>query len=230
MPTTTTRTVLACATVMEELLPILPAGVSYQVLDFGLHVNPAKLKRSLQDAVDMAAGAADEVILGYGLCSMAVVGLRANGCTLVVPRVDDCIAIFLGSGRAYREQLHAEPGTYFLTKGWLEVGDTPFGDFDRLSVKYGPKKADWIIRQIIKNYTRLALIDTGSHNMESYREYARSLAERWDLRFEEIPGSGALLRQLLLGPWDEGFVVARPGESIRFQDFYPAVPPPTSAR
>jgi len=82
---------------MEEMLPLLPANVSYEVLDFGLHINPANLKRALQDAIDVAAGAADTVILGYGLCSMAVIGLRANGCTLVIPRVDDCIALFLGS-------------------------------------------------------------------------------------------------------------------------------------
>jgi hypothetical protein len=55
---------------------------------------------------------------------MAVIGLRANGCTLVVPRVDDCISIFLGSHGAYKQQAGAEPGTYYLTKGWIEVGDT----------------------------------------------------------------------------------------------------------
>ena len=76
----------------------------------------------------MAAAAAPKVgtiILGYGLCSRAVVGLRAEGCTLVVPRVDDCIAIFLGSGDAYRTQHCSEPGTYYLTKGWIEAGDAP---------------------------------------------------------------------------------------------------------
>ena len=115
--------VLACATVMEEMLPLLPAGMSSQVLDFGLHINPPNLKHVLQEAIDAAE--ADTVILGYGFCSMAVVGLRANGCTLVVPRVDDCIAIFLGSAQAYKQQSRAEPGTYYLTKGWIEVADTP---------------------------------------------------------------------------------------------------------
>ena len=223
------RHVLACATVMEEMLPLLPEGVTYQVLDFGLHINPTNLKRALQDAIDAAAGAASPastVILGYGLCSMAVVGLQANGCTLVVPRVDDCIAIFLGSGCAYKQQSSAEPGTYYLTKGWIEVGDTPFDDYDRLVAKYGPEKAEWVIREMIKNYTRLALIDTGRDGIERYRDYARSLAERWSLRFEEIPGSNALVRQILFGPWDDGFVVVPPGESIRYEHFYPADPPP----
>jgi len=221
------RHVLACATVMEEMLPLLPEGVTYQVLDFGLHINPANLKRALQDAIDAAAPSADTIILGYGLCSMAVIGLRANGCTLVVPRVDDCIAIFLGSGRAYKQQSRAEPGTYYLTKGWIEVADTPFDEYNRLKAKYGPEKAEWIIREMIRNYTRLALIDTGREGLERYREFARNLAERWSLRFEEIPGSNALVRRMLLGPWDDDFVVVPPGETIRYEHFFPADSPLT---
>ena len=43
------RKVIACATVMEEMLPFLPADVSYEVLDFGLHLHPGDLKKALQD-------------------------------------------------------------------------------------------------------------------------------------------------------------------------------------
>jgi hypothetical protein len=215
---------------MEEILPLLPADMSYQVLDFGLHINPANLKHALQEAIDEAASRVETVILGYGLCSMAVVGLRANGCTLVVPRVDDCIAIFLGSGRAYKQQSRAEPGTYYLTKGWIEVADTPFDEYDRLAERYGPEKAEWLIRQMIRHYTRLALIDTGrdggQDGLERYRNHVRALAERWDLRFEEIPGSDALVRRMLFGPWDDDFVVVPPGESIRYEHFFPGAPTP----
>ena len=218
------RKVLACATVIEEMLPLLPPEVTYQVLDFGLHVNPPALKRALQDAIDQAAGSADEIILGYGFCSMAVMGLQANGCTLVIPHVDDCIAIFLGSGAAYKKQARAEPGTYYLTKGWIEVGDTPFAEYGRLLEQYGQQKAEWLVRQMLKHYTRLALIDTGQQNMERYRNYARRLAERFDLRFEEIEGSTALIHKMLFGPWDEDFVVVPPGDSIRYEHFFPQSP------
>ena len=87
-------TIIACATVIEEMLSHLPPGVDYSVLDFGLHVSPEGLRDALQEAIDDSANSADTILLGYGLCSQAVVGLRANGCTLVVPKVDDCIAIF----------------------------------------------------------------------------------------------------------------------------------------
>jgi len=213
--------VIACATVIEEMLPLLPEGVTCEVLDFGLHLTPEKLQNRLQEAINAASAEVDTIILGYGLCSMAVVGLKATGCTLVVPRVDDCIAIFLGSHAAYQKQFSQEPGTYYLTKGWIEVSDTPFAEYERLVEKYGPERAERMIKLMLKNYTRLAFIDTGHYEQERYREYARRTAERFGLRYEEIPGSKALVKKMLYGPWDGDFVIARPGETILYADFKP---------
>jgi hypothetical protein len=96
--------VIACATVMEEILPLLPQGMQHQVFDFGLHVNPASLRATLQEAIDSESGKFETILLGYGLCSQALVGIRSSGCRLVAPRVDDCIALFLGSRAAYSRQ------------------------------------------------------------------------------------------------------------------------------
>jgi len=211
--------VVACATVIEEMLPMLPDGMTYEILDFGLHLTPEKLRHKLQATIDAASGEADTIILGYGLCSMAVVGLKAGDCTLVVPRVDDCIAIFLGSHAAYKQQASQEPGTYYLTKGWIEVSDTPFEEYDRLVERYGTERADRMIKLMLKNYTRLAFIDTGQYEQERYREYAQRMAERFELRYEEIPGSTALIKKMLFGPWDDDFVIARPGDTISYADF-----------
>lgn len=215
-----TRThVLACATVVEEMIPLLPDNFTYEILDFGLHLIPTSLKTRLQEAIDASAQNADTIILGYGLCSMAVVGLKANDCTLVVPRVDDCIAIFLGSASAYQDQIKREPGTYYLTKGWIEVGDTPFSEYERTRDKYGEKKATHLINLMLKNYTRLAYIDTGVQDQDRYREHARMTAEKFNLRYEEIKGAKTLVHKMIHGPWDGEFVVARPGETITYTMF-----------
>lgn len=216
--------VVACATVIEEILPLLPSGMSYEVLDFGLHRTPESLRARLQQAIDTAGHEIDNLILGYGLCSMAVIGLKATGCTLVVPRVDDCIAIFLGSSGAYQQQARQEPGTYYLTKGWIEAADTPFEEYDRLVERYSQKQADRMMGLLLKNYTRLAFIDTGQHQQDRYREYARHTANRFNLRYEEIPGSTGLVRKMLYGPWDEDFIIARPGETIHYTDFKTTTP------
>jgi len=216
---TANRRVIACATVIEEMLPFLPADVPHEVLDFGLHLNPAELKRVLQEKIDEASKNADVLLLGYGLCSMAVVGLKATTATLVIPRTDDCIAIFLGSCSAYKEQAKKEPGTYYLTKGWIEVGDTPFEEHKLLIEKFGEEKAERMTRLMLKNYKRLAFINTGVYEIERYQEYARKTAEKFNLRFEEIDGSPALVKKMVLGPWDSEFMVVSPGETVTYQDF-----------
>lgn len=211
--------VIACATVIEELLSHLPPGVDYRVLDFGLHVNPDALRLSLQEAIDASSASFNTILLGYGLCSQAVVGLCANGCTLVVPKVDDCIGIFLGSELAYKAQFRSEPGTYYMTKGWIEAGDSPFGEYESMVERYGEEKARSLMGKVLKNYTRLALINTGHYDLDRYREYCRRAAHCFGLRYEEIPGSNSLIEKLLNGPWDDQFVVAYPGETITYLDF-----------
>jgi hypothetical protein len=216
---TARRQVIACATVIEEMLPFLPGDITPDILDFGLHLRPGELKKALQAKIDEASEQTEVLLLGYGLCSMAVVGLRATKAHLVIPRVDDCIAIFLGSCDAYKEQAKKEPGTYYLTKGWIEVGDSPFSEYERLVEKFGEAKADRMTRLMLKNYTRLGFINTGQYEIERYRDYARNTADKFNLRFEEIQGSPALVNRLVFGPWDEDFLVVEPGQTIQYTDF-----------
>lgn len=211
--------VIACATVIEEMIPFKPPGMVFEILDFGLHLKPENLKKILQESIDASCTGFDTLILGYGLCSMAIIGLTARDCTLVVPRVDDCIAIFLGSKDAYSKQAQKEPGTYYLTKGWIEVSDTPFEEHKRLVEKYGQERADYIMGVMLKHYKRLAYIDTGQKDQERYREYARITADKFNLRFEEIPGSDVLIRKLIFGPWDDEILVSPPGHTITYADF-----------
>lgn len=215
--------VMACATVMEEMLPLIPASMDHKVFDFGLHTKPEHLRRVLQAEIDSINGRFGTIILGYGLCSQALVGLRANGCQLVAPRVDDCIALFLGSRTAYSTQFNQEPGTYFLTKGWIEVGDTPFSDFDRNLKKYGPEKAAYIYQVMMGRYKRLAFINTGRSDLEKYRKITQQIAERFELNYEDLDGSDLLVRKLLLGPWDDEIIVIEPGNTFTLEQFIPAI-------
>jgi hypothetical protein len=212
--------VIACATVIEEMLPYMPPEMAHEVLDFGLHLTPGKLKDTLQRAVDASCADFDTILLGYGLCSLAIVGLQAPpDCTLVLPRVDDCIAIFLGSRQRYRQQARAEPGTYYLTKGWIEVADTPFDEYEHMVTQYGEARARRLMAVMLKHYTRLVYIDTGHADKQPYVEYARKTADQFSLRFEELRGSNDLILRLLTGPWDEEFLVVPPGQTITYLMF-----------
>jgi len=213
--------VIACATVIEEMQPHMPADIACEVLDFGLHVQPDNLKQRLQAAINASSQDFDTIILGYGLCSMAAVGLQSNDCTLVIPKVDDCIALFLGSGQAYTDQAQKEPGTYYRTKGWIEVSDTLLDDYQRWVGQYGEQRAGRVIGAMLKHYTRLVYIDTGWDHQGQHRAHAKTTAYQFNLRFEVIPGSDKLIKKLLYGPWDDEIIVAPPGHTIHHQDFRP---------
>jgi hypothetical protein len=212
--------IIACQVVIEEILPLLPEAVEYETLDYGLHVNPDELRKAIQAKIDASNDGKGMILLGYGLCSRAVVGLRSENCALVLPRMDDCIGIFLGSREAYLKQMYAEPGTYYLTKGWIEAGDNPFGLYDQMVERYGTEKAEWLIRRMLKNYTRLVFINTGQYEVDHYRKYSKRMASRYGLRFEEISGSTALITKMINGPWDEDFIMVPPAQTISFEAFH----------
>jgi hypothetical protein len=210
--------VIACATVMEEIIPFLPSQMACKILDFGLHINPGNLKTVLQNTIDFVPDNVNNIILGYGLCSQAVVGLKSLNARIIIPKIDDCIAIFLGSKSAYYREQKSTPGTYYLTKGWLKTASTPFDEFDSMVKKYGEDKARRLMTQILKNYTRLAFINTGT-DLDEYHQTAKNMADKFGLKYQEIEGENTLVKKLVQGPWDADFIVADPGETITFKHF-----------
>ena len=99
------------------------------------------------------------------------------------------------------------------------MGDSPFEEYKKLVERYGENKATRMIKLTLKNYTRLAFINTGNHDLERYHEYTRQTSDKFGLRYEEIEGSAALVKKMIYGPWDDEIVVVPPGRAIRYQDF-----------
>ena len=120
-------------------------------------------------------------MLGYGLCSNGVAGLKARGIPLVVPRTDDCIAIFLGSQRRYLEAFHRYPGTYWINNGWLEHGFVPTREaleerYARYVQDYGEDNAQFLMEQDgqwQKHYTTAGYIASPLDREGRCREEAR---------------------------------------------------------
>jgi hypothetical protein len=212
--------IIACPTVGEELKPLLPNGYALEMLEYGLHNVPESLHAQLQAAIDATGPEYGTILLGYGLCANAILGLNSRGFRLVIPRADDCITLFLGSRQEYLRQLSLAPGTFFLTKGWIECGEDPYTEYCSLRTKYGHEKAYKITRRYIQNYTRLALINSGNYKSEAYRKYAKMVADYFDLIYEEIPGSNGLLDRFISGAWEKGFVVVPPGQVVKYDLFY----------
>jgi hypothetical protein len=220
MPTRTK--IIACQIFVEELRPMLPADVVLDTVQMSLHERPRSLRELLQERID-ASGDCDTIILGYGACGQSTVGLRATFSRLVLPRVDDCIGMFLGSRDAYRQQHQIEPGTYFLTKGWVGAGlTTPFSTYDALRERWGAERADRVRAAMLGRYRRLAFVRTGDTDdpeLADARAKARETADRFGLRYEELPSGTDLVAPLVYGPWDDRFIVVPPGGTVRLTDF-----------
>jgi len=211
--------VIACATVIEEMLVLMPPQLTYDVLDFGLHSNPDKLRTVLQGAIDAVPGSVETILLGLSLCAKSVVGLKSDRHTLVIPKADDCITIFLGSVARYNQQQRNEPGTLYLTKGWIESGTPLDEQREIMARKYGEQKAGFLFKKMLQGYKRLAFINTGNYDLEKYRTRSQEIAQRLELRYEEIQGDNSLVKKLLNGTWDDEFVVAPPGHTVAITDF-----------
>lgn len=203
--------IIACETVGETVKDLIPADMPRQYLQFGLHLTPDRLHTELQRAIDETAEKVDAILLGYGMCSKGAVGLESRSFKLVIPKLDDCIAIFLGSRAEYAREQQKAPGTFYLTKGWIECGDDPYSEYLKLIERHGQKKAYRLEKEVIRHYTRLALINPGDSDIERYRKYAQQAAVFFDLIYEELPGSNRMIKKLLRGEWDEEFVIVEPG-------------------
>jgi hypothetical protein len=199
----------------------------------GLHdIGRERMSARLQEAIDgVPAGEFEAVLLWYGLCNNGICGLRA-ALPLVIPRAHDCVTLLLGSRRRYAGYFLAHPGTFYKSAGWIEhdsdPNDNPASVTSRLKMRhdraalaadYGAEAADYLAPAMadwFRNYTRVALIDTGVGDLAAYREHARNFAAGKNLEYEELQGDSGLLDRLVNGEWDPAdFLVVPPGKTIR---------------
>ncbi len=220
--------IIACQVFQDLLSRFIPSGLNGNIsfMDYGLHSTPNKLARALQESIDRIENPS-LIVLGYGLCGNGLNGIKAGKHTLLVPRADDCIAIFLGSYAAYRKEFDSVPGTYYLSKGWLESGSNPLSEYQKYEKRLGAEKAMWVMDQQYQHYKRLVFVAHSQEDLEAYRPQAQEVArfcQRWGMRYEEISGSDLFIRQLVEMTYspetaNENFVLIQPGGELRQADF-----------
>ena len=229
--------VISCEVFTRELCDAAAHSAHQVDLEFlpkGLHdIGCAGMRERLQAAIDRVDPALfDMILLGYGLCNNGIAGLIARGIPLVVPRAHDCMTLFFGSRERYEEHFRLNPGTYFLTTGWIERGEAT-GDLRQLSIqhangmdltyrelveKYGEDNAQFLYEQLCdqtKHYRKLTFLEMGLEPDGSFAATARKRAEEKGLEFSTEQGSLRLIHALVNGPWEESeFLRVAPGERI----------------
>ncbi len=222
-------TVFLSCEVLKGLVGVTPKtrlGPEPLFLDAGLHATPKLLHAQVQEQIDRIEEPS-VIILGYGLCGNGLHDIRAGKHILIIPRMDDCIAMFMGGREAYLAEHEKEPGTYYLTKGWLQAGTHPLGEYRGYVEKYGMETAEFVMDQQYRHYRRLVFVANHQADLDGFREQALEVAEfceRWGMVYEEILGVADFLLALedtLAGsePVDDKFIVIKPGETLKQELF-----------
>jgi len=210
--------VIACAVLALDIqyaADELGTQVVTRFLEGGLHNHPNQLREKLQAAIDeiSASGRCDRIIIGYGICGRGTGGIQSRDIPLAVPKVHDCIALFLGGNAAYRREFKKYPGTYYISGGWYEEKTEPISqqkqsayygskklNYKDLAEKYGEREAEETIEFLNtwqKNYQRAAFIDTGAGLSAKYEKYARDMAKEYGWKYEKLVGDPSLIKALL---------------------------------
>ncbi|SCM81325.1 conserved hypothetical protein [uncultured Sporomusa sp.] len=217
--------ILACQTMKDELeLVMRESGIEYPVvyLESGLHNSPEMLRGKVQECIDTLA--ADIILMLFGCCGNGLVGIKSAKATLVIPRIDDCITMLLGSTET-RRSIPGETSTYFLTKGWLDPEGNIMWSYTEWVERYGEQKALRLVKKMLNHYTRFMIIDTGAYNLEDILPKIKDSCEKFAMRYDIMPGSLRLIHLLLTGPWSSEFIVLKPGQQTCLSHFYPTLAP-----
>lgn len=232
--------VIACKIMQRELACVLgscPNALDISFLRQDLHDTPRLLTQALQEEIDKVESRTDvhtnrertydfdAILLGYGLCSNALVGLKSRRLPLVIPKAHDCTTLFMGSKEDYADYFQKVKGTFFYTLGWIECGAAPEdANLERKRLEYMDKfegdeeTVDYLMEmeiEMLKHYQSITYITWPGIESAWGLEQARRITgeKNWELKLYE--GRPTLLSRLVNGPWpSEDFLVLQPGEEL----------------
>lgn len=219
------RIVVVACRVMEPELDWARRGkdnVEIRYLDQGLHRTPQDMAGLVQEQIDQANKYADRVVLGYGLCSNGIVGVKAGEQGLIVPRCHDCIALFLGSPKYYKKIFESRPGTYYLTPGWVAEKKDPLGIVEEdYTARVGREAAFWVMEEELKHYSHIALINNGVTDIAPLRQRAMQNVKIFKKKYAEIEGSMDYFKKIMQGPYtEEDFLFIKNSSEITQEMFF----------
>lgn len=215
--------ILACSSLVRQVAAAQrKMGTSYPVrcVDRRYHAEPKEMRLKLIEALGGLAGEFDTVLVAMGFCGGSWESVRAP-LRVVAPRADDCITILLNTDGAPHENLK-EPGHIYIR-------DTDTGRYSleglRESVceRYGREQGLALFDKWFASYTHADIIDTGTYDSraEDFLAQARRGAEITRCELRHVPGGSVVLEKLVLGDWDDLFVVAEAGETLTREMFFP---------
>jgi hypothetical protein len=212
----------ACAAVASS-----PHRVDIELLPMLAHNEPEKLRAELQERINRTDPALyDNIILGYGLCGNATAGLK-TALPLVMPRVHDCCALFMGSRERFNAVFGKKLSMRWSTCGYFERCHYAKKDehetyrtnpeYLKLLEDYGEENAEYVWETLHPPIETLEAVYIQIEGFEyggSREAYAAGITEAGKTLLLEDGDLGWFFR-LVNGPWDtDDFLVVPAGQMV----------------
>lgn len=183
-------------------------------MDSKLHVNTDRLRKELQRVINYVSYA-DKIILCFGRCGNALIGLCSETSDIIFPKTDDCISLITANNKIVEDM---RCNTYFLSEGWIKSKSGIVSEYDRCLKRYGRDMCAAIFDNMLKNYTKLCYINTVVPQSRSAQ--TDKIAEALKLEPQNIDSDMSLLEKLLTGIPDPNIVSVKKGNAVTLHDFY----------
>ena len=216
--------VLACRVFQPEMDALGLGADQVEYLDQGLHRYPSELRQRLGQSLARLEEdpGLERVVLLYGFCGGGLENLASRRLELVLPLAHDCIPLLLG--REAGPLPGAGPAAFYLSRGWIDFGNTPYSEYFVTAEKYDEETALWTCQEMLKGYDRVVLIRTLAGLESRHREYALNMARLFGLGCEEVPAESRWLQRLLAAQQGGGVKIMPPGQPVRL-GLYPGTAP-----
>lgn len=197
----------------------------------GAHEISSFLKELLQKKIDETeeTGGYDAILLGYGLCGNATLGLEARSIPLVIPRAHDCCTLFLGSREKFVENFKDNLSGEWTTAGYMERGDSYLRETDtgrQLGIdktyedfltQYGEENAQYLWETLHpqSHGSQLIYIEMPETAHLGYLDKFKKLVAETGKEVCVLEGSMRMIDGLIQGEWkEEDFLVVPAGKKI----------------
>lgn len=242
---------IACKALTRELSYITSTSdnnIDITYMRQGYHNAPDVMRKMLQKEIDAVESSEDShtneigdnehkptplvtegfdaILLGYGLCSNGIIGLKSRRYPLVIPRGHDCITFFLGSKKRYSEYFNNKlPGCFWYTASWIDSAQMPCQKLCEREVDFYHEKGyddediEFLLqsnRDWVSKYKNAAYIKMPFFDKPYYPSFTKAAAEYHKWGYTSVEGDLTLLQRFIAGDWSEDdFLVVPPGKEIK---------------
>jgi RNA binding exosome subunit len=198
------------------------------------HVEPETLRVLIQEKLietEQSRRVYDAVILGFGLCGNAVIGLSCS-IQMVIPRAHDCCTLFMGSKESFLAEFGNALSTRWMTTGYYErtvssntgyrVQDTQdnyktSAQYMEFLEKYDAETAEYLWETLhpkIESHEAVYIKIDGFEYHDALQQYKQRMEDN-DIELRVATGNVSLLKALIDADWDdERFLRIPAGQKI----------------